>query len=820
MWPHGERGQAIQIGAVLLFGALILALAGYQAFVVPAQNERVEFVHSQTVQDHMSDLRNAIVSAPGGQTPRSVSVQLGTQYPARAVAINPGPPTGQLRTTGTDDPSVEFGLDNVDATGETGDFWDGSTRTYRTGGLFYRPNYNVYTRAPTTAYESSVLYNEFPSGTVALSDQTLVDGTRITLVALNGSYDATKAGTVSPDVRPLSSSTRTVTVSDDGDPIELTLPTKLDEDTWEELLDEEIDSGHVVDGSVSVTDTGGEFETLSLELETGQQYTLQMAKVGVGTDVTETDEAYMTNVSKSGSTVPEDGSELLVVEVRDEYNNPVSGVTVSADAATGSLDDTTAQTGPDGRAAFLYDAPASVSSLTEDTVNFSYTGAPGTGFDAAEPENVNMTVEVQNTEAGGSGGGSTPFDVAWDDPDGGSNKRYEFDVEAEGATTDLTALVENTSLTSAAIDDAEVDFAVNDSTIGTVSPGTDATGSSGEATTTLSAQSNGLVRVYATTGGGASDYLDVNISNAGSATPVADGGVVYAGQNNGELSTVDTGGNIVNYGVTSVTATGPVEFDFVGGGDTEVPYIDGNGNLGVANGSDSVTLVDSNSYSPGISSSKRLAVGQAYVDGSGKYRTDGGPFVYFINGNDKLARVDGSGNVEVIDDNTGQPLIDTAQAVMGTGDIDDDGTVELIYVNSNSNFEYVESGPGNNAETTVLGSSPTLNTPNAVGEPADFDDDGADEIPYIDGDDDNTMKYVNGDGAGDTAGSTTEVVRNLNNEIPVGVADRDADDDLEIAYVDSTGDDRLVYFDLDGTRTFVTDSNGDEVGAKTNTGAS
>ncbi|PSP34259.1 hypothetical protein BRC64_01255 [Halobacteriales archaeon QH_10_67_22] len=239
-----------------------------------------------------------------------------------------------------------------------------------------------------------------------------------------------------------------------------------------------------------------------------------MARVGVGTDVTETDEAYLTDVSGSVSTVPESGSELLVVEARDEYNNPVSGVTVSADAVAGSLDDTTARTGPEGRAAFLYEAPASVSSRIEDTVEFSYTGAPGTGFDAAEPENVNMTVEIQNTAVGGSAG-DVPYSVTWDDPDGGSNDRYEFDVDTEGSLLDMTALVENTSLTNATIDGAEVDFAVNDSTVATVSPGTDTSGSNGEATTTLTAQSNGTVRVYAVTGGGASDYLDVNVSGVG-----------------------------------------------------------------------------------------------------------------------------------------------------------------------------------------------------------------------------------------------------------------------------------------------------------------
>ena len=36
-----ERGQAIQIGAVLLFGLLIISFASYQAFVVPNQNKQI-----------------------------------------------------------------------------------------------------------------------------------------------------------------------------------------------------------------------------------------------------------------------------------------------------------------------------------------------------------------------------------------------------------------------------------------------------------------------------------------------------------------------------------------------------------------------------------------------------------------------------------------------------------------------------------------------------------------------------------------------------------------------------------------------------------
>jgi hypothetical protein len=113
-----DRGQSIQIGAVLLFGALVVALAGYQAFVVPQQNEAVEFSHSQTVQNDIQELRNALVSATGEASTRSVSVTLGTRYPDRAFAVNPGPASGSLRTAGTSDPGVALEVANATAAGE------------------------------------------------------------------------------------------------------------------------------------------------------------------------------------------------------------------------------------------------------------------------------------------------------------------------------------------------------------------------------------------------------------------------------------------------------------------------------------------------------------------------------------------------------------------------------------------------------------------------------------------------------------------------------------------------------------------------------
>lgn len=534
MYRDDDRGQSIQIGAVLLFGALVVALAGYQAFVVPQQNEQVEFAHSQTVQDDMQDLRNALVSATGEASTRSVSVTLGTRYPSRLVAVNPGPPSGTVRTDGTGDPGVAFEVVNAEASGETGDFWTGASRSYRTGSLVYRPNYNRYAEAPTTRVENSVAVNEFGTGEVALTGQTFVDGNRISLVALNGSLGHTRTGATSVDVRPVSAATTTVSVTnpDPSSPVKLRLPTRLSEDTWRGLLDDELNGpdGHVA--SVRVVDTGNRYDTLVVTMEPGEEYTLELAKVGVGTRVTGTEPAYLTDAVGNGSTVPEAGTERLVVEVRDSYDNPVSGVSVSASASVGTLSKTTVTTDGDGHAVFRYEAPGSVDTLREATVEFSYEGVPGADFDGTAPENATMVIDVQNTVVPGGGGGGSPYDVSWTSPAGGSDSQYKLDVATRGSTLDMTAVVENTTLGNRTIDGADVDFAVNDSTVGTVSPGVDTSGPAGEVSTTLTARDNGIVRVYVTTGGGASDHLDINVTGMG--TPSISN--VALGESGGDLT--------------------------------------------------------------------------------------------------------------------------------------------------------------------------------------------------------------------------------------------------------------------------------------------
>jgi hypothetical protein len=451
------------------------------------------------------------------------------------LAVNPPPVSGSLRTDGTADGDVSFELSNVEALDEeTDDFWDtgGSPRAYSTGSVVYRPSYNEYGQPPQTVYDSTVLYDNFTfeGATIARSGQTLIDGSTISLVALNGSLQRSSSGAASVDVRPVSASSTTVTVTDrtDGDPIEVRTATQLPERQWEEILaDQRVsEGGNISNGDDAVrTESLGVpgYRTLVVELVPGT-YELRMAKAGVGTRVAETERAYMTDVRINGTAVPESGSALLTVEVRDAYNNPVSGVEVTGatgDATVGALESPTSTTGGDGRATFLLETE-SVSEATALAVNFSYDVDPGSvgTFDADRPENVGSVVEVQNTEgsAGPGSGGSAPYDLDWESP----SSDYTWDVGKEGDTLTLRAG------TTPDVAEATVDFALNDSSIAELSPSEETTDPAGDATTTLTALAPGTVKLYAVSGG-ASDVVNVTVTNT-TATPRLSSTVVDQGQ--------------------------------------------------------------------------------------------------------------------------------------------------------------------------------------------------------------------------------------------------------------------------------------------------
>ncbi|MBV0901659.1 hypothetical protein [Haloarcula salina] len=459
-----ERGQSVQIGAVLLFAVLILAFSSYQAFVVPEQNREVEFNHNQQVQFQLQDLRNAVVSQSGGGSLTAVSVTLGTNYPSRAVAVNPGPPSGSLRTNGTATDAVNLTVRNATVTGETGDFWNvttqpGQGRVYSTGSIVYDPSYNVYTTPPQTVYDQTMLYNDFRTAQLTMANQSLVDGTQISLVTLNGSLDRASSGSVSVDVRPISSSTREVQIDapDDDSPITLLLVTRRAPAQWEFL---ETTQSKVTAVEDAPTPAPPGYHTVLVKLDPGETYQLQMTKVGVGNRRTSEPVAYLTDIEGDGKTVSRGETTELVLEVRDAYNNPTVRESITVEGGVdggsgGSLDRNEATINGDGRVTFEYQTSDSTP-LGTNQLNFSIQGLDGT-FDGSTPENVSMDVSVTDG-GGGSDGGSGNSGLIYNEDavavasDGSTESGVRFTVTNE--------VGESIEITTVAIDpvDDDIDY--------------------------------------------------------------------------------------------------------------------------------------------------------------------------------------------------------------------------------------------------------------------------------------------------------------------------------------------------------------------------
>ncbi len=425
-----ERAQAIQVGAVLLFGILIILFSFWQSFIIPDQNEQIEFNHNEDIQQQMTQLRSTIVSMSGEQTPQSTTLALGVRYPSRLLFANPPPSEGLVQTNNTLDQSFSISLDNATAVNNSNpgveSFWNGTNRTYNTGSFEYSPDYARLQNAPKTIYEHTILYNEFDrlNSTSAVTGQTLVDGDRINLVTLGGQFEKSRSSRVSVDVEPISTQSRSVTITNESasEPVRFNLSTGLSNSQWNESLTNE--PAQVIEN--------GRNDSVVIELDPGE-YELTMTRVGIGTGATEPDPAYIAGVSGAGvddqGPISTDENETVTVEVRDTYNNPVSNVGLEATSSitntTGlSVTPTEVETNTEGQATFTIDTSgintANLNGSENATINISaenptpFEGSAGTSVD------INTTVDPPLSE-------QSSFDVGWNVT--GINETDAFDCD-------------------------------------------------------------------------------------------------------------------------------------------------------------------------------------------------------------------------------------------------------------------------------------------------------------------------------------------------------------------------------------------------------
>jgi hypothetical protein len=418
-----DRAVSAVVGFILIFGILVVTFSLYQATVVPQQNSEVEFEQQQDIQQQMVELRSNIVSMQGSASTLSTTVDLGVRYPSRTIFVNPGPASGSLRTEGASNPDVNVTLRNVEATDsdETGDFWNGTKLNYSTSIIEYEPDYNQFQGGLPVVYEHSLVYNRVENGdSVPITDQSLINGNRINLIALNGTLAENGVGSESIDLEPISTRTRVVEVNNKSGPITLEFPSLLNADFWNETLGDK----RYIESVSRSGDGPGEFSILTLKLDKNPTYELKLSKVGLGTGATNTTAEYLTEVEGAGATVQESSTQKLTVEARDRFNGPQSGVRVNASAEGGDLSTSSKKTNSEGQATFVYDPDSG--SLSNNKINFTidseYT-LPNSNHNASTRENVTMNVNVTN--GGGSGGGGGNAGVG----QGGNENYSEADNE-------------------------------------------------------------------------------------------------------------------------------------------------------------------------------------------------------------------------------------------------------------------------------------------------------------------------------------------------------------------------------------------------------
>jgi hypothetical protein len=327
-----KRGVTVQIGAVLLLGVLMLLLTMYQTAVVPSENHDVEFTHNERVQSDLLDARNGIIRAATSGSTQPGSVELGTTFPSRVIAINPAPAGGTLGPSSVSGNATLTGAEPLDRNARA--YWSNTSHnmSYRTQGFRYEPSYREYTTAPDTVYENTVLYNEFPGGpNRTVSGQLIIDGRTISLISLQDvprRSTSNSVGLTFRAVSPSSTQVRTLAVTNtSGESLNITLPTQLSNDTWSELLANE---PYVDRANMSVED--GEVTIPLVETRDGSTvtYNLRTAAVTAARTAERPEPAYITVVDGANRSVPENTTNTLVAEVRDRYNNPVSGAEVNA----------------------------------------------------------------------------------------------------------------------------------------------------------------------------------------------------------------------------------------------------------------------------------------------------------------------------------------------------------------------------------------------------------------------------------------------------------------------------------------------------------
>jgi PKD repeat protein len=287
------------------------------------------------------------------------------------------------------------------------------------------------------------------------------------------------------------------------------------------------------------------------------------------------------------------------------------------------------------------------------------------------------------------------------------------------------------------------------------------------------------------------------------AGPVPAAGVAYVDSTGDNyLEAVDAQGRVAFYDVIDPTVLGPTRADLDGDGLLELPYVGGNGNLRIVDRTgESSVFVDSGAVQSGTT---RIGVGD--LDG------DGTPAVFFRGTSSRISVKEVGGSVRTLSYRDGGSTRDLrGHATAGVAAFSGPPGPKLIYVESRTNDElatFDPDGRGGQGQRKLLGVKPA--SINAVGSPADYDDDGENEVPYVDGNSDVALADADGRDGGPPLADAGNV-----STTAMGRLDVTGDATPEVVFVSNS---RLYYVTEGGTIRPLLDRQGRELPASSGSG--